>query len=123
MCELGAALRRRRQRAEAREPLRRAFAIALGCGAAPVAERARAELAAAGGRPRVERSGVAALTPSERRIAAMAAAGMNNPEIAQALVVTLRTVETHLTHTYRKLDIGSRRELARALGGADGSPR
>ena len=45
----------------------------------------------------------------------MAAEGMTNRDIAQALFVTLRTVEVHLTHTYGKLGISARTELARAL--------
>jgi DNA-binding NarL/FixJ family response regulator len=45
----------------------------------------------------------------------MAAHGDSNPEIAQALFLTRRTVETHLTHAYQKLDISSRAELADAL--------
>jgi DNA-binding CsgD family transcriptional regulator len=45
----------------------------------------------------------------------MAASGMSNPEIAQALFVTIKNVEGHLTHAYRKLDIGSRGELAEVL--------
>ncbi len=51
------------------------------------------------------------LTPSEHRVAVMAADGMRNKEIAQALFVTVKTVETHLRHVYRKLDIGSRAQL------------
>jgi DNA-binding CsgD family transcriptional regulator len=86
------------------------------CGALPLVERAREELVAAGARPRrIMRTGVDALTASERRVALMAAAGMTNREIAQALFVTLRTVEVHLTHAYQKLDIASREHLARAL--------
>jgi DNA-binding CsgD family transcriptional regulator len=54
---------------------------------------------------------VDALTASERRVAEMAAAGMSNREIAQALFLTSRTVETHLAHAYQKLDITGRREL------------
>jgi DNA-binding CsgD family transcriptional regulator len=61
------------------------------------------------------RTGVDALTPSELRVAALAAEGMSNREIAQALFVTLRTVEVHLTHAYRKLDIASREQLPAAL--------
>ena len=49
----------------------------------------------------------------------MAAEGRSNPEIAQALFVTRRTVEVHLTHVYRKLDIESREQLAAALAPAD----
>ena len=75
-------------------------------------ERARVELNAAGARPRrIVRTGVDALTASEQRTARMAADGMTNREIAQALFVTTRTVETHLTAAYRKLDITSRDEL------------
>jgi DNA-binding NarL/FixJ family response regulator len=61
-------------------------------------------------------TGVEALTPSERRVAGMAAEGMSNREIAQSLFVTPKTVEVHLSHCYRKLEISSRRELPRALG-------
>jgi DNA-binding NarL/FixJ family response regulator len=58
---------------------------------------------------------VEALTASERRIATLAAEGLSNPEIAQALFVTKKTVETHLGNAYRKLGIRSRRELGAAL--------
>ncbi|MDQ4117405.1 MAG: helix-turn-helix transcriptional regulator, partial [Actinomycetota bacterium] len=78
--------------------------------------RARDELRAAGARPRRYRStGAVALTASERRVAEMAADGMTNRDIAQALFVTLRTVEVHLTHSYAKLGINARAGLARAL--------
>jgi DNA-binding CsgD family transcriptional regulator len=114
--ELGAALRRKGHRLESREPLRRALDLASECGAWALAERAREELVTAGARPRRERiSGIAALTASERRVAEMAAKGMTNREIAQALFVTMKTVAAHLTHTYQKLDISSRDELAKAL--------
>ena len=56
-----------------------------------------------------------ALTPREREVAALVADGMTNREIAQALFVTEKTVETHLRSVFRKLDIGSRSQLARAL--------
>jgi DNA-binding CsgD family transcriptional regulator len=79
-------------------------------------QRARAELLASGARPRrTALGGVASLTPSERRVADMAAAGQSNREIAQALFVTLKTVEVHLSNAYRKLEIRSRHELAGAL--------
>jgi DNA-binding CsgD family transcriptional regulator len=114
---LGAALRRTGSRAEAREPLREALDLAERCGALALAERAREELRATGARPR--RSilrGVDALTASELRTARMAAEGHSNREIAQALFVTIRTVEMHLTHAYQKLEISSRTELPNALG-------
>lgn len=61
------------------------------------------------------RAGVDALTPSERRIAQMAANGQTNITIAQGLFVTIKTVEMHLTSAYRKLDITSRAQLADAI--------
>jgi DNA-binding CsgD family transcriptional regulator len=117
LADLGAALRRSNRRADARDPLRRALDLAEACGAPPLVERARQELRAAGGRPRRARSsGADGLTASERRTAAMAADGLSNPEIAQALFVTKKTVESHLGSAYRKLGIRSRTELAAALG-------
>ena len=86
--------------------------LAAACGASALAEHARTELRAAGARPRrVARSGVDSLTPSERRVAALAAEGLTNAEIAQALFVTVRTVEMHLSAVYRKLEIASRAGL------------
>ena len=100
----------------AREHLRQAVELATICGATPLAARAEKELLATGARPRrVALSGVASLTPSERRVAEMAAQGPTNREIAQALFVTQRTVEVHLTSIYRKLGISSRSQLAAAL--------
>jgi DNA-binding CsgD family transcriptional regulator len=58
------------------------------------------------------------LTASERRVADLAAGGQTNRDIAQILYVTPKTVEVHLSNAYRKLGIGSRRELARALEGS-----
>ena len=116
LVELGAALRRGNRRSESREPLRRGLELATDCGAAPLAERAETELLATGARPRrVALSGVDSLTPSERRVAEMAAEGGTNREIAQALFVTPKTVEVHLSSAYRKLGISSRRQLASAL--------
>ena len=120
--DLGAALHRLNRRSEAREQLRRAVELATICGAAPLVERAESELFATGARPRrVALSGVAALTPSERRVAEMAAGGPTNREIAQALFVTQRTVEVHLTSIYRKLDISSRSQLTTALSEPSGA--
>ena len=118
LTDLGAALRRAGERQRAREPLKAGMDLALRCGASVLAERARTELKATGARPRrIMLSGIDALTASERRIATMAAEGQTNPQIAQALFVTKRTIETHLTHVYQKLDIGSRDQLAQALAG------
>jgi DNA-binding CsgD family transcriptional regulator len=60
-------------------------------------------------------TGIAALTPSERRITEHAAAGATNAQIAQALFITVKTVEMHLHHAYRKLNINSRHQLAQCL--------
>jgi DNA-binding CsgD family transcriptional regulator len=116
LADLGAALRRANHRAEAREHLRNALELAQRSGATLLAERAHEELIATGARPRrIVQTGAAALTPSERRIAAMAAEGLSNREIAQALFVTLRTVEMHLSNAFRKLGVSSRTQLAAAL--------
>ena len=86
------------------------------CGATALADRAADELRAAGARARrTATSGADALTPSERRVAQMAADGMINREIAQALFVTEKTVETHLGHTYAKLKVRSRTQLQEAF--------
>jgi DNA-binding CsgD family transcriptional regulator len=119
--EFGGALRRANRRSQAREQLRQAVELATICNARALAERAEGELLATGARPRrVALSGVDSLTPSERRVAELAAEGPTNRQIAQALFVTQRTVEVHLTSIYRKLAISSRSQLAAAL--AD-SPR
>ena len=116
----GALLRRENRRADAREPLRLGLDIAARCGAKPLADYARAELIAAGGRPRRERTtGTDALTSAELRVAQLAAAGTSNREIAQQLFLSLKTVEMHLNRTYRKLGIESRRDLDAALSGAE----
>jgi DNA-binding CsgD family transcriptional regulator len=116
LVDLGAGLRRSGRRKDCQDPLRRGLEIAHLGGIVPLAERARAELRAAGARPRREvLSGVEALTASERRVAEMAASGMTNRQIAQELFVTARTVEGHLTHVFDKLAITSRRDLHERL--------
>jgi DNA-binding CsgD family transcriptional regulator len=116
LVELGAALRRRGRLREAQPPLREGLDLADRCGAGPLAARAHEELLAVGTRPRRARiSGRDALTASELRVCRMAAGGATNREIAQALFVGLRTVETHLTKSYDKLEIDGREGLADAL--------
>ena len=117
LIELGAAQRRAGRAADARAPLREGMDLAQRCGAEPLVVRAREELAASGvrRRPRTLLRGIEALTPSERRVAAMAAAGRTNREIAQALRIARKTVEMHLSGAYRKLDIDSRAKLPDAL--------
>jgi DNA-binding NarL/FixJ family response regulator len=109
-------VRRLGRRTEAREHLQRGHDIAHQLGGAALAERARDELAVAGARPRRDGlTGRDALTPSELRVAQFAADGHTNQQIAQALFITLRTVETHLSSAYGKLGITSRGKLAQAL--------
>jgi DNA-binding CsgD family transcriptional regulator len=116
LIELGAALRRDNHRSEARGPLRRGLDLAHRCGARPLETRAAQELRATGARPRrLVLTGVDALTASERRIAEMAADGLTNREIAQALFVTVKTIETHMAHVFQKLDVDSRKQLAALL--------
>ncbi|ADB50840.1 transcriptional regulator, LuxR family [Conexibacter woesei DSM 14684] len=122
LLELGAALRREGLRAEAIEQLNRAAEVATQCGATVLAARAREELGIAGAVGRQHAfSGVEALTPSELRIARMAADGLTNRAIAETLFVTAKTVENHLGRTYAKLGIRSRTALADALG-SDAAP-
>jgi DNA-binding CsgD family transcriptional regulator len=116
LVDLGAALRRANQRTQARERLREGVALAGRIGALGLAERANEEIAATGARPRkVLRTGLDALTASERRVAQLAAEGMSNKEIAQTLFITIKTVEVHLSSAYRKLEISSRAQLHKAL--------
>jgi DNA-binding CsgD family transcriptional regulator len=118
LVDLGAALRRANKRAEAREHLRQGAELAHRAGTAALVDRANAELAATGARPRKEAAGgLYSLTASERRVADLAVQDRSNKEIAQALFVTVKTVEVHLSSVYRKLSITSRRQLAAALAG------
>lgn len=116
LADLGAALRAEGHRAEARPPLREAMKVARRCGAVRLAKRAGAELEATGETVRrYTPIGVESLTPSERRVADLAASGMTNRQIAQTLFVTVKTVEAHLSAAYDKLDISSRQQLPAAL--------
>jgi DNA-binding CsgD family transcriptional regulator len=124
LIDLGAALRRANHRKEARMPLREGVELAWRAGATVLADRGHAELVAAGARPRrAAVRGLEALTPSERRVARLAADGLSTPEVAQQLFITVNTVETHLRRAYLKLGIHARDELPAALAlPATGSP-
>lgn len=116
LVRLGIGLRRRGDAGGAREALAAGLDRADRCGGWALADEARAELVATGARPRRRRtSGPAALTPAELRAARMAAAGLSNREIAQALFVSTKTVEGHLSQAYAKLGVRSREALAGAL--------
>ncbi|WP_412543219.1 AAA family ATPase [Longispora sp. K20-0274] len=112
LVDLGAALRRAGRRADSRPHLRLGADLAEVCGAGPLVQRARRELRAAGSRTRSTAvTGHAALTPSEARVVELAVQGGSNRDIAQALYVTAKTVEVHLSNAYRKLGVTGRREL------------
>jgi DNA-binding CsgD family transcriptional regulator/Tfp pilus assembly protein PilF len=112
----GAVHRRTRHKRAARESLEAALAVFEGMGARIWAERARTELGRVGGRAPASGD----LTPTERRVAELAAEGLQTKQVAAALFVSAKTVEGHLTHVYAKLGVHSRTELARRL--ADGEP-
>jgi DNA-binding CsgD family transcriptional regulator len=112
---LGKAERRLRKWAAARRALELAAGAFDEIGSAGWAARARAET----GRISARRPGTAGeLTPTERRVAELAATGRSNKEIAQALFVTINTVEGHLSHAYTKLGVRSRGQLAHRLARA-----
>ena len=114
----GAALRRAGRRVQARGELERALDLAHRLGARRIANQARAELTAAGARPRRDAiTGRDALTAGELRVARLAAEGLTNREIAQALFITTKTAKAHLSRVYRKLDVTRRGQLADALAG------
>jgi DNA-binding CsgD family transcriptional regulator len=107
---LGVVRRRDRQKRAARDAIDAALAAFEELGAATWTEKARAELGRIGGRTRTE-----GLTAAERRVAALVAEGRTNREVAAALFLGERTVETHLSHVYAKLGVRSRAELARTF--------
>jgi DNA-binding CsgD family transcriptional regulator len=109
---LGRALRRLRRWARARAALVRAAEAFERVGADGWANAARSELTRIAGRSKTDGN---ALTPSERRVAELAAGGLSNKEIAAELVVSVYTVQKHLSHTYAKLGVRSRAQLGSAL--------
>jgi DNA-binding CsgD family transcriptional regulator len=118
LTDYGTALRRAGRRVNARAELERALDLAHRSGAQRTAARARAELIAAGAKPRRDAiTGRDALTAAELRVARLAAEGLTNREIAQALFITTRTAKGHLSRAYHKLGITRRGQLAGALTG------
>jgi DNA-binding NarL/FixJ family response regulator len=112
LLRLGSELRRQRRWADARRALEQAAAGFEELGEPDWAARARGELERVGGR-RPHASGE--LTPAERRVVELAAAGLSNKQIAGELVVTVNTVEVHLSRSYAKLGVRSRAQLAARL--------
>ncbi|GLZ61450.1 LuxR family transcriptional regulator [Micromonospora sp. NBRC 107095] len=111
----GMAHRRFRRKLPARQALEAAVAEFTAIGAAAFAERGRAELARVGGRAPTPRH----LTPTEDRVARLAARGRTNRAIADELFVSPKTVEANLARVYRKLGISTRAELGAAMTRAD----
>jgi DNA-binding CsgD family transcriptional regulator len=118
LADLGAELSRTGRRTEGRNAQRQAISLAGQCGAVALAESAMAGLhAGPGRRARIELTGPSALTAAERRVCRQVAGGQTNREVAQALFVTEKTVERHLSSAYQKLGIRSRFQLVSAIGG------
>jgi DNA-binding CsgD family transcriptional regulator len=113
---LGSARRRARHKRLARDALEEASAIFERLGARLWAPKAESELRRISGRPRASEKD---LTEMESRVAALAAGGRSNKEIAAALFVSVHTVSAHLSRVYGKLGIRSRAQLAARLGGTD----
>lgn len=112
----GRAARRAQRRTDARRLLDEAAALFSEMGARLWIERCRSESARIGGRPKRP----VTLTPTERQVAERAASGNTNAEIAAAMFVSLRTVESNLSRCYRKLQVRGRVDLAAALARLDG---
>jgi DNA-binding CsgD family transcriptional regulator len=108
---MGQVQRRARRKRIAREHLQHALEIFESLPAPPWAERARSELSRLGLRPPAP----LALTATEERVAALAATGHTNRQVAQALFLSPRTVEANLARVYRKLGISSRAELGATI--------
>jgi DNA-binding CsgD family transcriptional regulator len=123
LTDLGAATRRAGRPSEARKLLRDAARLAEDTGALRVAAQARGELRAAGGRAPARATGPGErLTAGERRVVELAAAGQTNRQIANALFITVKAVEWHLSNAYRRLGISGRAELSQALAARAEAP-
>jgi DNA-binding CsgD family transcriptional regulator len=108
---MGQTQRRAKRKLVARQSLEQALAIFENLPAPLWAERARSELSRIGLRPPAP----LALTATEERVAGMAAAGLTNRQVAQALFLSPRTVEANMARVYRKLGVSSRAELGAAM--------
>jgi len=112
LVELGTVQRRAKQKSAAKASLEQAIAVLTPLGASVWLSRAQDELARVGLRRSRQAPG---LTPAQRRVAQLVAQGMTNREVAAALFMSQRTVETHLTKIYGELNLKTRTQLAAAL--------
>ena len=116
LVDLGVVSRRQGDAAAARACLRDALDLAQKCGSSAMAARAHSELVATGAGPRrLRQTGPTALTPTEHQVAALAARGRSDEEIASALLMPADAVEVVLSGTYRKLGVSGRLQLSEAL--------
>jgi DNA-binding CsgD family transcriptional regulator len=104
----GAVERRSKRKREARDTQTKALGVLAGLGASLWAEKTREELARIGG----PAPSSLELTPTEEKVAALVAAGSTNREAADAMFISIHTVEANLKRIYRKLGVRSRTELA-----------
>jgi DNA-binding CsgD family transcriptional regulator len=116
---LGRIRRRRRRRRAAKAALDEALAIFEQVGSPPWVEKVSAELSCLG----LEPGSGERLTPSEERVARLAASGRTNAAVAAMLHVSPKTVEAQLARAYRKLDIHSRAELGARMAGPETGAR
>ncbi|MEU0884632.1 AAA family ATPase [Lentzea sp. NPDC005914] len=116
LVDLGVVSRRQGDTSGARACLRDALDLAQKCGSTAMAARAYSELVATGAGPRrMRQTGPTALTPTEHQVAALAARGRSNEEIASTLLMPADAVEGLLSGTYRKLGVSGRLQLSEAL--------
>ncbi|NKE60060.1 hypothetical protein FXN61_25965 [Lentzea sp. PSKA42] len=116
LVDLGVVLRRQADTSGARASLREALDLAQKCGSSAMAARAYSELVATGAGPRrMRQTGPTALTPTEHQVAALAARGRSNEEIASTLLMPADAVEGVLSGIYRKLGVSGRLQLSEAL--------
>jgi ATP/maltotriose-dependent transcriptional regulator MalT len=120
LLRLGAAQHEGGSAQTARDTFAQALQAAIGCGAARLAEEAGARIRRRGAGPRHQpAAGSSSLTIQELRVAELVVTGLSNVEVANALLISKRTVDTHLVHMYRKLGIRNRRGLEDFLAGRE----
>jgi DNA-binding CsgD family transcriptional regulator len=121
LIRLGAHTGAERPTRAVRDLLDRGHDLAQACGAATLAATALRAMTAAGARPRAGRP-AETLTAAERRVAELVVTGMSSQAVAASLILSKRTVDTHLGRIYRKLGIPGRDHLHQAITGTAAGP-